>query len=123
MTTVGITIEIDPDQIGGYANSYLALAWHVAQANPAPYGDKAAGELVEGIGREIIRRWLGGVAPELWHHQGRHHPQRWLSTFARYVPGGPAGKGALNNPEWNAGEWVARTNDGTESTEQSGGAS
>ncbi|GAA4699967.1 hypothetical protein [Phytohabitans rumicis] len=82
-----ITIEIDDSKLSRYADSFLALAWHVAQANPAPFGDHRAGELVEHIGREIIRRWLGKVPPELWHHQGSHSPHKWLSQFARYTPG------------------------------------
>ena len=37
-----------------------------------PAQNTVAVEAVEQIGREIIRRWLGGIAPELWRHQGRH---------------------------------------------------
>lgn len=73
MAKHSITFEIDDDQVAGFSDEYLALAWHVAQANPAPIEDKAAGELAESVGREIIRRWLGQVPPELWKHQGRHH--------------------------------------------------
>jgi hypothetical protein len=62
---------------------------------------------VERIGREIIRRWLGSVQPELWHHQGRHHFHAALTRFAKYEPGdGPAG-----SPEWHAGRWVPRADD------------
>jgi hypothetical protein len=82
-------------------HSRLALAWHVAQANPAPHGDKAAGELVEYIGREIIRRWLVNVPAEVWHHQGRDHYWSELTKLAKYKPGGPGG-----TPEWDAGTWV-----------------
>jgi hypothetical protein len=63
----------------GYTDEYLAVCWHAAQHNPAPHGDYQAGQLAEQIGREIIRRWLGGVAPELWHHQGRDHT--WKEQF------------------------------------------
>ena len=61
MSTVSITIEIDGDRLAGYTDERLALCWHVAQANPAPHGDYAAGDLTERIGREIIRRWLGSI--------------------------------------------------------------
>ena len=58
MTTHAITIEIDDNKLASYADEFLAVCWHVAQHNPAEYGDYLAGELVERIGREIICRWL-----------------------------------------------------------------
>ena len=68
-----ITIEVDTDPHQSYTDSYIAGLWHVAQANPAdPFEDRDAGQLVEIIGREIIRRFLRATAPELWHHQGSH---------------------------------------------------
>lgn len=73
MAKTAITIEIDQDRLQQHSDEYLAAFWHVAQINPAEHGDRAAGELVERIGREIIRRWLGTVPSELWHHQGRDH--------------------------------------------------
>jgi hypothetical protein len=76
VTTVGkiqITIELDDTRLGSYQDAQLAMLWHLAQANPAPHGDRAAGELVERIGREVIRRWLQATPPELWRHQGRDH--------------------------------------------------
>jgi hypothetical protein len=57
-----ITIELD-DRLGSYQDTQLAMLWHLAQANPAPHGDRAAGELVERIGREIIGRWLKPPRP------------------------------------------------------------
>jgi hypothetical protein len=98
-----ITIEFDGDELTSYTDERLALLWHVAQANPAPHGDHAAGELVERIGREIITRWLRGVQPELWHHQGSDYYWAELRKFARYEPGGKAG-----SPEFHAGRWVPR---------------
>jgi hypothetical protein len=69
-----ITIVIDTDMLHGMSDSYVAAMWHVAQANPAdPFKDKAAGELAEVIGREIIRRFCRSVGPELWNHQGGHY--------------------------------------------------
>lgn len=87
MTKHTIGIEIDKAELSAYTDEYLAVCWHVAQQNPAEHGDRVAGELVEHIGREIIRRWLGTTTPELWHHQGRHHYQRALSRFAKYERG------------------------------------
>jgi hypothetical protein len=101
-TPDSITIEIDGD-LSRVTDSRLMLLWHVAQANPAPHGDKAAGRLVEKIGFEIIRRWLRGVPPELYHHQSRDYYWSWLGKFAKYEPGGPNG-----TPEWDEGTWVAR---------------
>jgi hypothetical protein len=98
-----ITIEIDDAKLASYSDEFPAACWHAAQWNPAPHGDHAAGELTERIGREIIRRWLRGVPPELWHHQGRDYYRSGLSRVAAYEPGdGPAG-----SPEWQAGHWVA----------------
>lgn len=79
-----ITIKIDRYALGGVEAEYLALYWYVAQANPAPFGDKEAGELVERIGREIIRRWLKANEPPLWHHQGRDHTSHELGRFAHF---------------------------------------
>jgi hypothetical protein len=75
MGKTAITVEIDDARLASYTDSHLATLWHVAQANPAPHGDRHAGELAERIGREIIRRWLGASQPELWHHQG--HDYYW----------------------------------------------
>jgi hypothetical protein len=99
-----ISVEIDESQLSRYTDSFLATAWHVAQLNPAPHGDRAAGELAERVGREIIRRWLKGVPPELWHHQGRDYSRQWLTTFARYVPGAAD----VTDPQWKDGTWVLK---------------
>ena len=66
-----------------------------------------AGELVERIGREIIRRWLRGVPPELWHHQGRELFRRELAWFATYEPGGPAD--VHDTRAFHSGRWVPKT--------------
>ena len=63
MTKHEITIEIDDTKLASYTDGYLAVCWHAAQHNPAPYGDYFAGELTERIGREIIRRWLKEARP------------------------------------------------------------
>jgi hypothetical protein len=98
-----ITITIDGDDLGGCSDEFLALAWHVAQHNPAPHGDRDAGDLAEHIGREIIRRWLRTVPPSLWGHQGRDYYWSQLTKVAKYEPGGASG-----TPEFYAGRWVAK---------------
>ena len=124
MTTHVIAIEIDDGKLASYADEYLAMCWHAAQHNPADHGDYMAGQLAERIGREIIRRWLRGVAPELWHHQGRHHAQKWLGEFAVYEPGeGYNPGGAVGDDEnsraFHSGRWVAKpSEDGSPGTVQ-----
>jgi hypothetical protein len=119
VTTHAITIEIDDARLGSYTDEFLAVCWHAAQHNPAPFGDSMAGDLTENIGREIIRRRLAGVKPELWHHQGRHHAQKWLSEFATYQPGdgyNPAARigGPENTRASHSGRWVPKPADKTE---------
>lgn len=97
-----IEIEIDEHKLHTYADEFLVAAWHTAQWNPARYADKRAGELVEKLSREIVRRWLRGVEPEVWKHQGRAYYQDNLSRFAKYEPGAE---------DFDAGQWVARTDD------------
>lgn len=69
---ISVTFEIDSDRLESYTDEYLAHLWHIAQANPAAFGDVAACHMVEYIGREIIRRWLMETPPALWNHQGAH---------------------------------------------------
>jgi hypothetical protein len=100
-----ITIEIDETMLASYTNEYLATCWHLAQVNPADsFASSVPGDLTERIGREIIRRWLGEVSPELWHHQGKHYYWHELQKLAKYEPGGVSG-----SPEWHEGTWVPRT--------------
>jgi hypothetical protein len=92
-----ITIEVDENALGGVTDKTLALWWHVVQANPADgHADPDPGNLAERIGREIIRRWLKGTEPELWHHQGRHYYWKtasdhgsWPAPDRVYVPHEP----------------------------------
>lgn len=72
MTTTSITFAIDTDKLPHVNDSYLAQLWHIAQANPADFAER--------VGREIVRRWLADVPPELWHHQGRHAASRTASS-------------------------------------------
>lgn len=67
-----IIIPVDTHALANFTDGYLAALWHVAQANPAPIADRAAGAVAEAIGREIIRRFLATTPPLLWNHQGGH---------------------------------------------------
>ena len=102
MGKIQITIEVDDAHLDSYQDAQLAMCWHLAQANPAPFGDRAAGELVERIGREIIRRWLQATPPELWRHQGRDHSWQQLRQLATFTPG------EVDSPAWHDGAWVPR---------------
>lgn len=68
-----VTFKIDTDKLPHYTDEHVSSLWHIAQANPAPFGDPKAGALAELIGREIIRRWLRWAGAPLWNHQGRDH--------------------------------------------------
>lgn len=35
-----ITFEVDGDELECHTDEYLAQLWHIAQANPAPFGDR-----------------------------------------------------------------------------------
>lgn len=72
MAATTITFTVDANDLGHYTDSYIAQLWHIAQANPAPYGDAAACEFAEHVGREIVRRWVSAQGVELWTHQGVH---------------------------------------------------
>lgn len=65
-----ITFEVDTDNLEHHTDEYVAQLWHIGQANPAPFGDANACTFAEYVGREIVRRWLAGVGPALWVHQG-----------------------------------------------------
>lgn len=69
---ITINFEIDADRLSAFNDEYIAQLWHVSQANPAPFGDAAACDFAEHVGREIVRRWLAVTPPQLWAHQGRH---------------------------------------------------
>lgn len=89
-----ITIEFDPNALGGYTDEHLAMLWHVAQANPADGFDSGEpGDLAMNVGWEIIRRWLKTVPPVMYKHQQRHYHWHQLCKFARH----------------ENGEWVAKT--------------
>lgn len=66
-----VTVQV-PDDISGYTDVYLVSLWHLSQINPAKFGDPDACRFAEKVGREIIRRFIAEVGPELWTHQGAH---------------------------------------------------
>lgn len=67
-----IAFDLDSDRLPHYTDEHLAQLWHIAQANPAPYGDRDACRFAEGVGREIVRRWLAAAPVALWTHQAAH---------------------------------------------------
>lgn len=71
--TVDVTVSIDVLNLNRISDERLALYWHVAQANPAQYDDRAAGDLAAKIGTEIIRRWLRAAPVEMYAHQQQSH--------------------------------------------------
>jgi len=72
MKTSTISIEFYADDLERYTDQHLAGLWHAAQANSKPFDDKEACDLAEGIGREIIRRFLTATQPALYNFQGSH---------------------------------------------------
>jgi hypothetical protein len=100
MGKTAITVGTDDALLASYTDSQLATLWHVAQANPAPHGDRSAGELAERIGREIIRRWLAACQPELWHHQGRDYYWSELRKLGNWKANGVFAPG-LDAPQEN----------------------
>ena len=74
-STTRISFEVNGEDLASMDNTLLAQFWHIAQANPAPFGDPQACEFAELVGREIIRRWVCAASPALWTHQARHVQQ------------------------------------------------
>lgn len=82
-----VTFEIDTDHLRSVDDQYLAQLWHIAQANNAPHGDRAAGELVAHVGAEIIRRWILCVDPALYNHWPDDYAMKVLREHGRWVDG------------------------------------
>jgi hypothetical protein len=81
-----ITLDIDTDALSNRDDAHLAVLWHAAQANPAPAADQDAGQLVQAIGTEIVRRWL--QAHGSWTGPGRSwqpDPER-IARLAQVPP-------------------------------------
>lgn len=68
-----ITISIDTDSLDNVTDSHLHALWHIAQANPAPMGDRDACDLARAVSVEIVRRWLQNAPVELYAHQPENH--------------------------------------------------
>jgi hypothetical protein len=83
-----VTIEIDTERLNGYTDAYVAQLWHIAQANPAPHGDRDASTLAAYVGTEIIRRWLKLAGAELHNHQpGADNWKALLGLGAKFIDG------------------------------------
>lgn len=82
--SVPVTIEIPVWDLRSVTDEYLAMYWHVAQANPAPYNDRPAGELVQRIGNEIVRRWLAAAPVEVHKHQEGSHYHSMLCAMGKW---------------------------------------
>lgn len=74
--SIAFEIDTDASSLSSITSAHLASAWHIAQANPAPYGDKDAGLLVKALGDEIVRRWLAAVPAQLYSHQAIDHDRK-----------------------------------------------
>ena len=79
-----VTFQIDTEKLPHYTDSHVASLWHIAQANPAAFEDRDAGQLAEAIGREIIRRWLRWAGAPLWDRQGNHHYWHALTAHCQW---------------------------------------
>lgn len=86
---IRVTFEIDPSGLPHIADSHLHAMWHVAQANPAPVGDREAGRLVAAITAEIVRRWLQAAPVDLHHH--RPEDSHWRTLVQHGSWRGPGG--------------------------------
>ncbi len=85
-----VTIEI-PEKDGelrAFTDEALAFFWHVCQHNPSPISNEEAGLQAERVGREIIRRWIKNIEPELYRHQGRQYYWSILQENGKWLPVG-----------------------------------
>lgn len=96
-----ITIEIDIEALNGLTDEALACVWHVAQANPAPYGDETAGLITEAVGSEIIKRWFKAARVPLHSHQRKSYFHNILVQHGKW--GGPDHKTWAPNPVQEGG--------------------
>ncbi|MGY0197691.1 hypothetical protein ACWA7J_21715 [Leptothrix sp. BB-4] len=109
---IRVTFDINPETLGSVTDSHLAGLWHVSQANPAPHGDRQAGELAMLISVEIVRRWLSTTGPELFAHQAADHYWQtlvrhgaWTGPCGTWVPSG----GAAPDPTTHAAAAASAT--------------
>jgi hypothetical protein len=80
-----ITFEIDTEALDGFTDEHIASLWHLAQANPAPLGNKDAGHLSGRIGFEIIKRWLKTAPVAMYRHQLHDHYWVTLKDHGKWV--------------------------------------
>ena len=85
-THTQITFAVSLDSLGSFSDEYIAQLWHISQANPAPFGDKAACEFADAVGHEIIRRFVTATPPALWAHHGRHTAEKQVMENAVTAP-------------------------------------
>jgi hypothetical protein len=80
---LSITFDIDLEhgQIEHYTDQYLAQLWHIAQANPADYGDADASAFVKAVGDEIVRRWMSAMPVTLYNHQALDHARKSIQLL------------------------------------------
>jgi hypothetical protein len=102
-TVHAVTVEIDTSKLGTYSDEWLAGLWSVAQLNPAPIEDYYAGEIVEKLTAEIVRRFLAKTGAPLYNHQVRHSYWWALREVATYEPG---------EEDFHAGRWVPKVSEG-----------
>lgn len=80
-----ITFVIDTQGLDGYTDEYLAQLWHIAQANPEPWCNQEACELVKQVGTEIIRRWLTAMPVPLHNHAPGSQYKAILQVNGKWV--------------------------------------
>lgn len=84
-----ITLTVNTDHLSSITDHHLHALWHAAQASPAPMHDRDAGELVQAITFEIVRRWLKDAPVELYRHQPTNHYWHTLVQHGKW--NGPGG--------------------------------
>lgn len=66
---IRVTFDVRLDTLASTTDAHLHALWHIAQANPAPHGDRDACALAEALTAEIVRRWLQQAPTERFAHQ------------------------------------------------------
>lgn len=82
-----ITFEIDTQGLDGYTDEYLAQLWYIAQANPEPWFERDACQLVKEVGSEIIKRWLVSMPVPLHNHSPESNYKAILQHHGKWIDG------------------------------------
>lgn len=82
-----ITINIDTANLNNATDEHLVCLWAVAQANPAGFGNRDAGEITEFVGREIIRRFVAETGLPLWNNTATTYFWNELRKVGKWVDG------------------------------------